>query len=99
MQAVGHPSPQLLQNLAFVRVHQEARANSQEPTANRQEPSVKHLWRAFKLVLPHRGMLALYVVTAIGLAIFNGSYVVLGKSYLDGLGTDAVPHDKLGKFV
>jgi subfamily B ATP-binding cassette protein MsbA len=60
---------------------------------------LKYLWRAFKLVLPHRGMLALYLFTAIGVAIFSGSYVIIGKTYLDSLGHDTTPHDRLGSFV
>ena len=60
---------------------------------------MKHLWRAFKLVLPHRGMLALYLVSAVGLAIFNSSYIVVFKTYLDMLGGNVSEHDKVGRFM
>ena len=46
---------------------------------------MRNLWRAFKLVLPHRGMLVLYLVTAFFLAIFGSAPLVLGKTVLTTL--------------
>ncbi|HYF49142.1 MAG TPA: ABC transporter ATP-binding protein [Planctomycetota bacterium] len=43
---------------------------------------MKNLWRAFKLVLPHRGMLALYALTALGLAVFGAAPIALIKAFL-----------------
>ncbi len=57
---------------------------------------MKNLWRAFKLVLPHKGMLALYLFSAVGLAVFNSSYIVVVKTYLDMLGGKISEHDKMG---
>ena len=59
---------------------------------------MKTLWRGFKLVLPHRGMLALYLFSALGLAIFGGSYLVLFKSYLDTLSGVDLHTDKADKI-
>ena len=58
---------------------------------------MKNLWRAFKLVLPHRGMLALYLISAGGLAVFGTSFLVVFKSFMDILSN--TPDDRLGKWV
>jgi ABC-type multidrug transport system fused ATPase/permease subunit len=59
---------------------------------------MRNLWRALKLVLPHRGMLAWYMLSALGLAIFGTLPVVLIKTFLARL--DGKPaHDKLGIYV
>jgi subfamily B ATP-binding cassette protein MsbA len=47
-------------------------------------------------------MLALYLFTSLGVAIFSSSYIIIGKSFLDNLGKGsmvAAPHDRLGVFV
>src|ERR1041384_4798025 len=47
-------------------------------------------------------MLALYLFTSIGVAIFSSSYIIIGKSFLDNLGKGsmlAAPHDRLGTAV
>ncbi len=59
---------------------------------------MKNLWRAMKLVLPQRKMLALYMLTAIGLALCGAAPFVLVKSFLDKL-VDVPPRDKLSVFV
>jgi len=59
---------------------------------------MKTLWRSFKLVLPHRGMLALYLCTAAGLAVFGGSPLLLVKTFLNRL-EGKPPHDTVGRHV
>src|SRR6185295_17100844 len=44
-----------------------------------------NLWRAFKLVLPHRGMLALYLCTALGLAICGSAPLILAHTFINHL--------------
>src|SRR5436190_1883826 len=44
-----------------------------------------NLWRAFKLVLPHRGMLALYLCTALGLAISGSAPLILAHTFINHL--------------
>ena len=46
---------------------------------------MKNLWRAFKLVLPHRGMLAWYAFTALMLGIFSAAPIVLFKAFMSRL--------------
>ena len=59
---------------------------------------MRNLWRAFKLVLPHRGRLFWYMVTAFGLAIFSSAPLILVKTFLNKLETKP-SKDKLGIFV
>jgi ATP-binding cassette, subfamily B, bacterial MsbA len=59
---------------------------------------MKNLWRAFKLVLPHRGMLVWYVITAIGLAIFGSSPLILVKTFLNRI-EHKPAKDTLGIYV
>ncbi len=47
--------------------------------------SMRNLWRAFKLVLPHRGMLALYLCTAIGLAVCGSVPLILARTFISHL--------------
>ncbi|MEI6235701.1 MAG: ABC transporter ATP-binding protein [Planctomycetota bacterium] len=49
-----------------------------------------NLWRAFKLVLPHRGMLVLYLCTALGLALCGGAPLILARTFMNHL-------DEMGK--
>jgi ATP-binding cassette, subfamily B, bacterial MsbA len=44
-----------------------------------------NLWRAFKLVLPHKWMLVWYGLTALGLAVFASTPLILAKTFLDRL--------------
>jgi ABC-type multidrug transport system fused ATPase/permease subunit len=59
---------------------------------------MKNLWRALKLVLPHRGMLMWYLISTVGLSIFGGSPIILAKAFIDKIQGN-VPKDKLGVFV
>jgi subfamily B ATP-binding cassette protein MsbA len=59
---------------------------------------VRNLWRAFKLVLPHRGVLILYVCTASGLALFGGAPLLLIKTFLNRL-EGKPPHDPLSVHI
>jgi len=59
---------------------------------------MRTLWRACKLILPHRGMLALYLFTSMGLAIFGSSPLLLVKTFLNRLEGKA-PQDTLGRHV
>ncbi|HYG74900.1 MAG TPA: ABC transporter ATP-binding protein [Planctomycetota bacterium] len=59
---------------------------------------MKNLIRALKLILPHRGMMVWYVLTALGLAVVSSAPLVLVKTFLDKLEHKA-PKDKLGIFV
>jgi len=61
---------------------------------------MKNLWRALKLVLPHRGMLVLYLVTAVGLAICNGLPLLLANAFLNWLQQKPPnPKDAVGIFI
>src|SRR5579862_7389744 len=40
------------------------------------------LWRALKLILPHRGMLVLYMCTALGLAICGSAPLILANTFI-----------------
>jgi subfamily B ATP-binding cassette protein MsbA len=61
---------------------------------------MKNLWRALKLVLPHRWMLVWYLLTSVGLAVVGSAPLVLVKTFLDKL-EGKTPHakDKVGHFV
>jgi len=59
---------------------------------------MKNLWRALKLVLPHRWMLVWYMLTAVGLAIFGSSPLVLVKTFLNRIEHKPAT-DKLGIAV
>ena len=59
---------------------------------------MKNLWRAFKLVLPHRGMLLWYGLTSFALAIFGSTPLVLTKTFINKLNRQA-PKDRLSIFV
>jgi len=59
---------------------------------------MKDLWRAFKLVLPHRGMLAIYLLTSLGLAVFGSAPLILLKTFLNKL-QRTPPHDAPGRYV
>src|SRR4051812_17725111 len=57
---------------------------------------MKNLWRAFKLVLPHRWMLFFYMLTALGLAIVGSAPLALAKTFLDKLEHKVIdPNSKL----
>ena len=63
---------------------------------------MRTLWRGFKLVLPHRGMLALYIFSAFGLGVFSGSWLVLAKSFFDhlsGVDLHTEKADKIGSYL
>src|SRR5687768_11521621 len=59
---------------------------------------MRNIWRAFQFVLPHRGMLAAYIFTAICLGLCSGAPLVLLKTYLNKL-EQKPPTDKLGIYV
>lgn len=59
---------------------------------------MRNLWRAFKLVLPHRGMLVWYLLTALGLAVFGSAPLVLVKTFLNKL-EGRPPGDRVGRYV
>ncbi|MGD0090199.1 MAG: ABC transporter transmembrane domain-containing protein, partial [Planctomycetota bacterium] len=59
---------------------------------------MKTLWRAFKLVLPHRGVLALYLLTSTGLALCGTSPLLLVKTFLNRL-EGKPPHDPVGRHI
>ncbi|MCY3018715.1 MAG: ABC transporter transmembrane domain-containing protein, partial [Planctomycetota bacterium] len=59
---------------------------------------MKNLWRAFKLVLPHRGMMVWYMLTALALAVFGSAPLVLVKTFLNKL-EGKPPTDHLGRYV
>jgi len=59
---------------------------------------MKTLWRACKLVLPHRAILGLYLFTAMGLALFGSSPLLLVKTFLNRL-EGKTPQDTVGRHV
>jgi len=59
---------------------------------------MRNLWRAFKLVLPHRKMLVWYSITALGLAVFGSAPLVLVKALVNKLNRQE-PKDPLGIYV
>ena len=59
---------------------------------------MKNLWRAFKLVLPHRAMLFWYGLSALGLAVFGSAPLVLAKAFINKLHHQE-PKDALGVYV
>ena len=61
---------------------------------------MRNLWRALKLVLPHRGMLVLYMCTALGLAICGSAPLILARTFIyhiDKVGKDAAKQRILKK--
>ena len=59
---------------------------------------MRNLWRALKLVLPHRAMLFWYMMTAAGLAVFGSAPLVLLKTFLSKL-EKKEEHKALGLYV
>ncbi|GMV81821.1 MAG: ABC transporter ATP-binding protein [Planctomycetota bacterium] len=61
---------------------------------------MKYLLRALKLLLPHKGMVALYLVVAVLLAILESLPLFLGQAWLQRLQDKPLRHnDWLGHFV
>src|SRR5438552_3568200 len=52
--------------------------------------NLSYLWRAFKLILPHRGMLAAYLGTAFGLAVCSSAPLILAHTFIAKLTPETV---------
>lgn len=60
---------------------------------------MKNLWRAFKLVLPHKWMLFWYFLSALVLAVVSSAPLILVKTFLDKLSEKTTKPDKLSIFI